>query len=207
MTQGWNRSGHIGSSPENGSEFESHSAPERGSGASIWAGHFAAVTARQIRRKTGAAAHGDVDPAAFPARLEPNLLVKIQGFETVFASASEAIPATRNDRIASSLARLAMTAATLAPDNPDQDQTRNRGSQADRTQHVVRRRQRALHGPAHPGRARREQQAFEHKQNTQTDEEVGERYGPHRTETSRLVLFFASGIRTEARFRFGLSLF
>src|SRR5216683_1585761 len=77
----------------------------------------------------------------------------------------------------------------LAPDHPYQDQARDRRSDTDHPQNVVRRRQRALHGPAHPGRACREQQAFKHKQNTHTDEEVGERYGPHRTETSRLVVF------------------
>src|ERR1700676_5156269 len=77
----------------------------------------------------------------------------------------------------------------LAPHRPDQDQAGARRSDADRAQNIVRRRQRALHGPAHPCRACREHQAFKHKQDAHTDEEVGERYGPHRTETSRLMLF------------------
>src|SRR5216684_7959089 len=78
---------------------------------------------------------------------------------------------------------------TLAADHPYQDKARDRRSDADHAQNVVRRRLRALHGPAHPGRACREQKPFKHKQNTHTDEEVGERYGPHRTATSRLMLF------------------
>src|SRR5712672_4594484 len=82
-----------------------------------------------------------------------------------------------------------MAYRALMTDQPYQDQTGDRRSDDDNAQNVVRRRQRALHGPAHPGRACREQQPFKHKQNAQTDEEVGERYGPHRTETSRLVLF------------------
>src|SRR6267143_822998 len=88
---------------------------------------------------------------------------------------------------------------TLAPDHPYQDQARDRRSNTDHPQNVVRRRQRALHGPAHPGRACREQQAFKHKQNTHTDEEVGERYGPHRTETSRLMVFYFMYGRSEVR--------
>jgi hypothetical protein len=38
-----------------------HTAPETGSGASIRAGNFSAKPARQIRRKTGFAAHDGVD--------------------------------------------------------------------------------------------------------------------------------------------------
>src|SRR5258708_39684401 len=50
---------------------------------------------------------------------------------------------------------------------------------------------RAFHRPPHPGRARREHDAFQHKQDSHTDEEVGERYGPHRMVTSRYRRFFA----------------
>src|SRR5258707_1231998 len=86
----------------------------------------------------------------------------------------------------------------LAPARPYRDQAHDRRSDADQAQNVVRRRQRTLHGPAHPGRACREQQAFKHKQNAHTDEEVGERYGPHRIETSRLI--FLDFRRDEAIF-------
>src|ERR1035437_9231199 len=79
--------------------------------------------------------------------------------------------------------------SNVAADRPDQDQAGDRRTDADRAQYVVRRRQRALHGPAHPRRTCREQQAFEYKQDAHTDEEVGERYGPHRTATSRLIFF------------------
>jgi hypothetical protein len=88
----------------------------------------------------------------------------------------------------------------LTPDNPDEDQPCDRRSYSDHAQDIVRRRQRTLHRPAHPCRAGREHQAFDHKQNTHTDEEVGERYGPHRAGTSRLTLFF--DIRVEATSRF-----
>src|SRR5437762_3576967 len=52
----------------------------------------------------------------------------------------------------------------LAPDQPDQNQTCDRRSDAHRTQDMVRRRDRALHRPPHPGRARREHDAFKHEQ-------------------------------------------
>src|ERR1700761_1006356 len=78
----------------------------------------------------------------------------------------------------------------LAPYNPDQDQAGHRRSDTHHAQDIVRRRQRAFHRPPHPGRAGREHQAFQHKQNTHTDEEVGERYGPHRTGTSRFAIFW-----------------
>ena len=55
-----------------------------------------------------------------------------------------------------------------------------------RAQDIIRRHRRTLHGPPHPRGARREQQAFQHEQDSHTDEEVGERYGPHRTAASRL---------------------
>src|ERR1700738_4668198 len=73
-------------------------------------------------------------------------------------------------------------------------------SDAARAQDIVRRHQRALHGPAHPGRACREHQAFKHKQNAHTDEEVGERYGPHRIGTSRLCCCFLTFRPGEAHF-------
>ena len=57
-------------------------------------------------------------------------------------------------------------------------------------QDIVRRRQRALHRPAHPGRAGGEHQAFEHEEDAQTDEEVVERYGPHRTTSPRYSSVF-----------------
>ena len=57
-----------------------------------------------------------------------------------------------------------------------------------------------------PGRAGREHQAFEHKQDSQTDEEVGERYGPHRTETSRFDTFLIESLSSRTAFRFGSSL-
>jgi hypothetical protein len=48
MTQGWDRTGHVDLSPlKSGSEFEVHSAPERGCGASIWAGHFVHMSATE----------------------------------------------------------------------------------------------------------------------------------------------------------------
>src|SRR3954463_12152537 len=56
-----------------------------------------------------------------------------------------------------------------APHDPYQDQAHDRRPQSHGAEDVVRRRQRALHRPPHPRRARREQQAFEHKQNAQTD--------------------------------------
>src|ERR1700761_6118673 len=86
----------------------------------------------------------------------------------------------------------------LAPDNPDQDQAGHRRSDTHHAQDIVRRRQRAFHRPPHPGRAGREHQAFQHKQNTHTDEEVGERYGPHRTGTSRFAIIFWLLIQAEA---------
>src|SRR5262249_19592824 len=49
----------------------------------------------------------------------------------------------------------------------------------------VGRRQRALHRPAHEGGARCEQDAFQDEQDSHADEEVDERYGPHRTSASR----------------------
>src|SRR5882757_5074606 len=79
------------------------------------------------------------------------------------------------------------TTLSSPPHEPDQDQTRDRRSDADGAQDIVGRRQCALHRPAHPGRARREHQAFQHEQDTHTDEEVGERYGPHRMATSGLL--------------------
>src|SRR4051812_2504877 len=94
-------------------------------------------------------------------------------------------------------------APVLAPDEPYQDQAGDRRSDADDAQNVVRRRQCALHGPAHPGRTCREQQAFKHEQDTYTDEEVGERYGPHRTETSGIGVFLFLTSRAEATLRFG----
>src|ERR1700682_1402007 len=83
-----------------------------------------------------------------------------------------------------------LTEPILPPDRPYQDQACDRRSDADQAQNVVRRRQRAFHGPAHPGRDGRKHQPFKHEQDTHTDEEVGERYGPHRIETSRLMFFF-----------------
>src|SRR5206468_9054354 len=68
----------------------------------------------------------------------------------------------------------------LPPHEPDQQQTHDRRDDADDPQDIVRRCQRALHRPAHPGRAGGKHQAFEHKEDAHTDEEVGERYGPHR---------------------------
>src|SRR5262245_19535740 len=47
----------------------------------------------------------------------------------------------------------------LPPHGPDQHQTQHRRDDADDPQKVVRRRQRAFHGPAHPGRAGCEHQA------------------------------------------------
>jgi hypothetical protein len=76
------------------------------------------------------------------------------------------------------------------PDDPNQDQATDRGPDADGTQDIIRRFHRTLHRPAHPARARRKQQAFQKKQDTHTDEEVGERYGPHRMGTSRLNFLF-----------------
>src|SRR3954447_25110824 len=73
----------------------------------------------------------------------------------------------------------------LPPYEPDQEQTHDRRDDADDPQDIVRRRQRALHRPAHPGRAGGEHQAFEHTEDAHTDEEVGERYGPHRMATPR----------------------
>src|SRR3954462_8149486 len=73
----------------------------------------------------------------------------------------------------------------LPPHEPDQQQTHDRRDDADDPQDIVRRGQRTLHRPAHPGRAGGEHQAFEHKEDAHTDEEVGERYGPHRITTPR----------------------
>jgi hypothetical protein len=120
----------------------------------------------RIRRKTGAIAHDGVDPAAFSGGIRNPINHDLFG---------KPVP-TFPDR-------------ALAADHPYQDKADDRRSDADNAQNIVRRRQRALHGPAHPGRACREQKPFKHKQNTHTDEEVGERYGPHRTLTSRLMLF------------------
>src|SRR6202043_4287735 len=78
------------------------------------------------------------------------------------------------------------------PAQPYQNQTGNGRADADHPKNVVGRRQRALHGPAHPGRARRKQQTFKYEQNSHTDEEVGERYGPHRMGTSLVTVVFTS---------------
>src|SRR5215207_6765223 len=79
----------------------------------------------------------------------------------------------------------------LPPHEPDQHQTRDRRDDADDPQDIVRRSQGALHRPPHPGRAGCEHQALEHKEDAHTDDEVGERYGPHRIPTpaiKRLLL-------------------
>src|ERR1700759_39998 len=73
-------------------------------------------------------------------------------------------------------------------DDPDQDQAGDSRADSDRAQDVVRRRPRAFHRFAHPGRACREHQPFQHEQDSHTDEEVGERYGPHRIGTSPFVV-------------------
>src|SRR5271168_3713284 len=83
---------------------------------------------------------------------------------------------------------------------PDQDQAGDRGSDTDRAQDVVRRRQRRFHGPPHPGRPSREHQAFNYEQDTHTDEEVGERYGPHRIGTSRFLFILSTGRKQRLRF-------
>src|SRR5262249_57578259 len=71
---------------------------------------------------------------------------------------------------------------TCSPsDQPDQNQARDRGGDPHHPQDIVGRFQRALHRPAHEGGARREQDAFQHKQDSDADEEVDERNGPHRT--------------------------
>jgi hypothetical protein len=49
--------------------------------------------------------------------------------------------------------------------------------------------ERALHGPAHEGGTGGKQDAFQHEQDSDADEEVDERYGPHRIAASRFALF------------------
>src|SRR4029077_6408873 len=69
----------------------------------------------------------------------------------------------------------------------------------DRAQDVVRRRQRTLHRPAHPGRARCKHDAFKNEQDAYTDEEVGKRNGPHRMTTSRSIFVDSSTARQPRR--------
>src|SRR4051812_33630244 len=71
---------------------------------------------------------------------------------------------------------------------------------------MLRRLQCALHGSTHPGRARRKHKPFKNEQNAQTDEEVGEPYGPHRTEISPLMFFASSAKSARLASRFVLNL-
>src|SRR5882762_7564743 len=97
--------------------------------------------------------------------------------------------ASGNLEVPGSMLRIAPERRKLPPHVPDQHQPHDCRSDADAAQDVVGCCQRAFHRTAHPGRACREHQAFEDEQDSHTDEEVGERYGPHRTTTSRLTFF------------------